>query len=154
MDAVLYHSPVGRLLINGDEKGIQEIIFEEKFREPVPEHSNHMLVLASEWLDLYFSGRKPEFTVPVNLQVTPYTCKVLREIGKIPYGETVTYGELAEKLNSSARAVGGAAGRNPVPLIIPCHRVIGSRGKLTGYGGGKERKKKLLEIEGIRFRTE
>ena len=128
------------------------------------------------WLDLYFSGRDPGFTPALSFgdNATPFRVLVWQELLKIPYGQTVTYGELARRIGAlpayaegsrtgqessrqnagqacpcrvSARAVGGAVGRNPISLIVPCHRVIGADGRLTGYAGGVERKRKLLEME-------
>ena len=107
-----------------------------------------------EWLDIYFSGRDPGFSPPLCLKGTDFQNKVWNILLKIPYGKTVTYGQIAEimvktgwMVKVSARAVGGAVGRNPVSIIVPCHRVIGADGSLTGYAGGVERKKKLLALE-------
>ena len=106
------------------------------------------------WLDLYFGGKEPDFTPAVSLRGTPFRTAVWQILQKIPYGKTMTYGQIAEKLARetgkpvSARAVGGAVGHNPVSLIIPCHRVIGADGSLTGYAGGTERKAALLRMEG------
>ena len=108
------------------------------------------------WLDAYFSGRPPERTPPLKLKGTPFQETVWEALRQIPYGETRTYGRLARLLAEqrgrpvSARAVGSAAGRNPVSLIVPCHRLIGADGSLTGYAGGRERKRKLLELEADR----
>ncbi len=113
------------------------------------------------WLELYFSGKDPGFTPPLSFHgtwATKFRKQVWRELLKIPYGRTVSYGELARRIQAlpeyakegrrvSARAVGGAVGRNPISLIVPCHRVIGVDGSLTGYAGGVERKQWLLETE-------
>lgn len=106
------------------------------------------------WLDLYFSGRAPDFTPPLLLKTTPFRETVLRLLLQVPYGATVTYGELARRVAAetgaakpSARAVGGAVGRNPIALIIPCHRVVGADGSLTGYAAGTEKKRRLLTLE-------
>ena len=108
------------------------------------------------WLDVYFGGRQPSFTPPCRiLDLTPFRQEVLNEMRNIPFGETVTYGEIAtvlarrhDRAKMSAQAVGGAVGWNPLCLIIPCHRVVGARGALTGYGGGMANKISLLALEG------
>lgn len=100
------------------------------------------------WLDLYFSGREPDFTPPLLLQGTMFQQRVWAELLTIPYGQAMTYGELARRLGvHSAQAVGGAVGRNPISIIVPCHRVVGSDGSLTGYAGGLDRKRALLQLE-------
>ena len=100
------------------------------------------------WLDIYFSGHIPDFTPPLSLKGTSFQQSVWKELFTIPYGQTVTYGELARRLGCrSAQAVGGAVGRNPISIIVPCHRVVGADGSLTGYAGGLDRKRALLELE-------
>ena len=99
------------------------------------------------WLDSYFGGYVPSLTPRLDLRGTPFQRKVWYAILDIPYGEVITYGELARRQNTSPRAIGGAIGRNPVSLIVPCHRVIGAGGRLTGYAGGLDRKVRLLELE-------
>ena len=108
------------------------------------------------WLDIYFSGKEPGFTPPINMKTTEFRKSVWKIMLNIPYGNTMTYGEIAEKLakdtgitRMSAQAVGGAVGHNSISLIIPCHRVVGANGNLTGYAGGIEKKMKLLEMESI-----
>lgn len=106
---------------------------------------------AVRWLDLYFDGGVPDFTPALRLAGTPFQRSVWRALQAIPYGQTRTYGALARELGLSpaaSRAVGGAVGRNPISLIVPCHRVIGADGSLTGYAGGVERKRWLLQKEG------
>lgn len=109
-----------------------------------------------KWLDLYFSGEEPNFTPKLKLEGTEFRRDVWKILLEIPYGETLTYKEIANKLMASgkyermsAQAVGGAVGHNPISIIIPCHRVVGTSGSLTGYAGGLARKVKLLELEGI-----
>ena len=108
---------------------------------------------AGRWLDVYFSGMIPDFTPPMRLQATPFQKAVCNILLSIPYGQTTTYGRIAEEIarqrggRMSAQAVGGAVGRNPIAIIIPCHRVVGSDGSLTGYAWGLERKSALLELE-------
>ena len=109
---------------------------------------------ARKWLKIYFSGNRPGFTPPLSLQGSPFRRAVWEKLLQIPYGKTATYGEIAHWLGEesgckvSARAVGNAVGHNPVSLIVPCHRVVGANGSLTGYAGGIERKSRLLELEG------
>jgi methylated-DNA-[protein]-cysteine S-methyltransferase len=104
---------------------------------------------ASFQLQEYFSGKRRHFDIPLRLQGTPFQLKVWHALMEIPIGSTVSYGELAGRINrkEAARAVGAAVGRNPVSVIVPCHRVIGSGGSLTGYAGGLERKRALLDLE-------
>lgn len=109
---------------------------------------------AVRWLEAYFSGRAPTFTPPLSLRGTPFCRAVWAALLEIPYGATASYGEIARRVartlgkeRVSARAVGGAVGRNPVSLIVPCHRVIGADGRLTGYAGGLDRKRRLLQME-------
>ena len=103
------------------------------------------------WLDLYFSGEKPDFTPSLAPQGTPFQQRVWEILLAIPYGKTMSYGDVARRFSSkmSAQAIGGAVGHNPIGIIIPCHRVIGADGSLTGYGGGLDRKRWLLELEGL-----
>ena len=109
-----------------------------------------------KWLDIYFSGNDPDFTPPLGIKTSAFRKSVWEIMLTIPYGKTMTYGEIAEKLANdlgtgrmSAQAVGGAVGHNSISLIIPCHRVVGKNGSLTGYAGGIEKKKALLEMEGV-----
>ncbi|MEU6169093.1 methylated-DNA--[protein]-cysteine S-methyltransferase [Streptomyces tanashiensis] len=118
---------------------------EETFGEPDPRPFGE----AIRQLDAYFSGELTEFDLPLNLIGTPFQLRVWEGLLRIPYGETRTYGELAEELGNpgASRAVGLANGKNPVSIIVPCHRVIGAGGSLTGYGGGLDRKQRLLAFE-------
>lgn len=109
----------------------------------------------SEWLDCYFSGKKPDFTPALQLNDTPFRIAIWKILQQIPYGEAVTYKDIAQEIarqkgisSMSAQAIGGAVGHNPISIIIPCHRVIGSNGNLTGYAGGLDRKINLLALEG------
>ncbi|MDD6262779.1 MAG: methylated-DNA--[protein]-cysteine S-methyltransferase [Clostridiales bacterium] len=107
------------------------------------------------WLDVYFSGREPDFLPPVRFFGSPFQVRVWELLERIPYGTTVTYGGIAEKIasetgkNTSARAVGRAVGQNPISIVVPCHRVVGANGSLTGYAGGLDRKRSLLALEGV-----
>ena len=115
--------------------------------------------MTSRWLDLYFSGNEPDFMPPLKMQGTDFRQAVWKILLDIPYGKTMTYGEIAARLARerglkamSAQAVGGAVGHNPISIIVPCHRVIGAAGKMVGYGGGLDRKIALLEMEGAKER--
>lgn len=111
---------------------------------------------ARRWLDVYFSGRKPDFTPPTAPAGTAFQQSVWKILRTIPYGQTVTYGAIARRIEQntgrriSAQAVGGAVGRNPISILIPCHRVVGTNGSLTGYAGGIDKKERLLRWEGAR----
>ena len=150
-----YTSPLGEILLAADERGLTGLWFEgQKYfaaglAEAV-EGETELIKAARRWLDTYFSGREPDFTPPLHMPGTPFRERVWAALLEIPYGETVTYGELAARLGSSPRAVGAAVGRNPVSLIVPCHRVLGADGSLTGYAGGVERKEYLLKLEGCK----
>ena len=100
------------------------------------------------WMDIFFSGHEPDFLPPLSLRGTPFQQRVWKELLTIPYGQTVTYGELARQVGCrSAQAIGGAVGRNPIAIIVPCHRVVGTNGSLTGYAAGLDRKRALLQLE-------
>ncbi len=148
-------SPLGEILLAADDIGLTGLWFsgQRHFARGLGEHTeaaNPALEAALRWLEVYFSGRVPDFTPPLHLTGTAFQLEVWGLLREIPYGKTVTYGELAGRLAKqpmSAQAVGGAVGRNPVSLIVPCHRVVGAGGSLTGYAGGVERKKWLLGLE-------
>lgn len=156
-----YQSPIGRMLLAADEVGLTGAWFEggKYFAAGLPagrrEGETEALVEARRWLDVYFSGREPGFTPPVHMIGTPFQMEVWGLLLRIPYGQTVTYGSLARAAahgraagKMSARAVGGAVGRNRLSIIIPCHRVVGADGSLTGYAGGIGKKMALLTLEG------
>lgn len=154
-------SPLGDLLVGVSEQGVAAIRF-----DPDPEHDLERLArlagprvlrsprsvdVARRELDEYFSGRRRSFDLPLDLRgLPPFTIAVLRELARVPYGETATYGELAARVGRprAARAVGTVMHRNRIPILLPCHRVVGSSGSLVGYAGGLERKVALLELEG------
>ena len=133
------------------DSGVRIIEFPE-FRQTTGERndSNPFLVETTRQLTAYFAGKLRIFTLPLDMQGTPFQMRVWDELQKIPYGETRSYQQIANAARAShaVRAVGAANGANPVPIVVPCHRVIGSNGKLTGYGGGLPLKKRLLELEG------
>jgi methylated-DNA-[protein]-cysteine S-methyltransferase len=146
-------SPIGPLLIAGDEVGIRHIGFPRGGRarraEPEWREDSAGLVQACRQLEAYFAGELTDFDLPLAPVTTPFQGKVLKALCKVPYGSTVSYGELARRVGNprASRAVGMANGRNPIPIIIPCHRVIGADGSLTGFGGGIAVKRHLLELE-------
>ena len=141
-------SPIGHLRIIANEAYITQIIFSEEFFKVdlIPEHIKICLLQLGE----YFKGERKIFTVPINPDGTEFQGRVWNQLEKIPYGKTISYLELARQLGDekAIRAVGTANGQNPIPIIIPCHRVIGADGKLTGYAGGLLKKQWLLEHEG------
>lgn len=153
MQYTYVNSPVGRLLIAGDEAGIRMIAFPKNgAAHPAPaggRESRRAFDPAIRQLEAYFSGELTEFDLPLAPKTTPFQGRVLAELVKVPFGTTVSYGELARRVGNpqAARAVGMANGRNPVPIIVPCHRVIGTNGELTGFGGGLEAKRWLLNME-------
>ena len=144
-------SPIGTLVLAGGEHGLGQILFEGQ-SNGVPSGcrlSDGELREATRQLRAYFAGELETFSIKLAPEGTPFQQKVWRELLEIPYGETISYGELARRIGNpnASRAVGLANGSNPIPIIIPCHRVIGSNGKLTGYGGGLPIKEKLLALE-------
>ena len=158
--AVAYPSPLGKLLLTADQTGLTGLWFDgQKYVRQDLEENNREAALpifeeAKRWLDIYFSGREPDFMPPLHLTGTPFQEAVWEILLTIPYGATTTYGDMAKQLaakrglpHMSAQAVGGAVGRNPLAIIVPCHRCVGSKGQLTGYAGGLDKKKALLALE-------
>lgn len=146
-------SPIGPLLLAGDEGGLRLVHFATGWRPKSPQRDwiedRAPFKEVIRQLDAYFEGKLKDFDLPLVLDGTEFQLLVWNNLRKIPYGETVSYGQLARRIGSpdAARAVGLANGSNPIPIIIPCHRVIGSNGDLTGFGGGLPTKKKLLALE-------
>jgi len=146
-------SPVGRLLVAGDDGGLRRILFPKGNRPDLLEshwvETRKPLEEAVLQLKAYFAGKLKIFSLDLCLDVTPFQKKVLTALQQIPYGETASYGEIAENIGNpmASRAVGQANARNPIPIIIPCHRVVGSNGTLTGFGGGVAVKQALLDLE-------
>lgn len=162
--SVIYDSPVGEIHIVSDEESVVgawlegQKYFQGSLKE-IPEKNEELPVLkkARQWMEDYFAGKRPEISaLPLKPQGSEFRQTVWKILCEIPYGKTTTYGVVAKeaaarmgKKSMSAQAVGGAVGHNPISIIIPCHRVIGSDGSLTGYAGGIEKKAKLLQHEGI-----
>ena len=143
----VYCSPLGDIVLTSDGSALTGLRFAEATNGE-PAQDIPPLADACRWLDLYFSGARPDFIPRLAPQGTPFQQSVWGELLAIPYGHTVSYGYIAQRLRCrSAQAVGGAVGRNPIALIIPCHRVIGSNGQLTGYAYGLDRKQWLLSHE-------
>ena len=155
-----YLSPLGGITLASDGNILTGLWFDGQkyFGSTLPAvHREQALPVFDEtvrWLDIYFSGKIPDFTPPLALSASPFRKMVWEILLTIPYGRTLTYGEIAAEVakrsgtsRMSAQAVGGAVGRNPISLIIPCHRVIGASGKLTGYAGGLDKKIRLLQME-------
>jgi len=146
-------SPVGALFLTSNGEAITELFMEKHKGGPKPigdwRRDDSLFREAADQLRAYFAGELTEFDLPLETGGAPFQQRVWAELRKIPYGSTISYGELARRIGApkAPRAVGAANGSNPISIIIPCHRLIGSNGKLTGYGGGIERKKFLLEFE-------
>ncbi len=151
-----FESPVGNLLLSGNEL-LESLHFPiGKTRiEPGKDwiYKEELFLQAINQLKAYFKGERTRFDLELNIQGTEFQKIVWKELVKIPYGETISYGQLAERIGNpkASRAVGMANGKNPISIIVPCHRVIGKNGSLTGFGGGLEVKKNLLEFEKSNF---
>ena len=156
-----YESPLGRMLLASDGAALTGLWFvgQKCYAAALDkQHEEKTLPVFEQtksWLDIYFSGKKPDFTPPLEPVGSEFRREVWELLLSIPYGRTVTYAELAAAIaerrslsHMSAQAVGGAVGHNPISIIIPCHRVVGSGGSLTGYAGGIDRKIRLLSLEG------
>lgn len=149
-------SPVGNLFIASTERGLCRISYTLEGQDEVLARSFGARVMrvpldeVRRELDEYFEGRRREFDLPIDLRVAPFHEAVLHELARVPYGHTDTYGALAAKVGKpkAARAVGTVMNRNPIPIVLPCHRIVGANGSLTGYGGGLHVKRALLELEG------
>ena len=145
-------TPIGVLSLEADETGLTAIHFPGRSAyKPESSNTSALLAEAKRELRAYFEGRLTAFSVPLNWRGTPFQDTVWRALMDIPYGETVSYGDIARAIGrpKSARPVGGAVGRNPLPIIVPCHRVIGSDQSLTGFSGGIDIKVALLKQEGL-----
>ena len=146
-------TPIGDLLLAGDDEALSLVSFPEGSRRQEPEpdwiYSEKPFAEARRQLTAYFDGTLKEFDLELRPNGTEFQLRVLEELQKIPYGTTTSYGDIAKRIGrpKAMRAVGAANGRNPIPIIIPCHRVIGSTGDLTGFGGGLDTKEALLRLE-------
>ena len=165
-----YKSPLGNIFLAADETGLTGIWFEGQKYFPlsistelkeaeIPEGKILLFKRAKEWLDIYFSGTQPDFSLPLHVTGSVFQKEVWNILCSIPYGQTMTYGDIAKQLaakrgipHMSAQAVGGAVGRNKIAILIPCHRVIGTNGSLTGYAGGIDKKEKLLALEQAKWK--
>ena len=146
-------TPIGDLLLAGDDGALCLVGFPEGSMRRDPEadwiYNEKPFAVARQQLTEYFAGERREFDLPLKLNGTEFQMSVLRALQQIPYGETTSYADIAERIGrpKAVRAVGAANGRNPIPIIVPCHRVIGSHGELTGFGGGLDTKEALLRLE-------
>lgn len=164
----IYNSPIGKLTIASNEKSIvglwldkQKYYMDVLKNRECQEKETEVIKLAEKWLDKYFHNEKPEVDeLPIEFIGSDFRKKVWKILAGIPYGKVITYGDIAKEIareiarekglaTMSAQAVGGAVGHNPISIIIPCHRVVGANGNLTGYAGGIKTKIKLLELEGV-----
>lgn len=146
-------TPIGTLLLTSDGEELTRVSMGPRERWPVEEQwlrDDRGLAEARRQLDAYFHGRRRTFDLPLRLEGTPFQRRIWEALREVPFGETVGYAELGRCAGraGAARAVGGAVGRNPLAIVVPCHRVVGSDGSLVGFGGGLERKRRLLEHEG------
>lgn len=157
-----YQSPVGNILLAADDTGLIGLWFEgQKYYARCLDKAHEekevpVLEAAKRWLDLYFSGKEPDISVPLHFIGTDFQKQVWEILCTIPYGRTTTYGDIAKCFaakkglpHMSAQAIGGAVGHNEISIIVPCHRVVGSDGSLTGYAGGVDKKRALLTLEGV-----
>lgn len=157
-----YSSPIGEILLASDGEKLTGLWFDgqrcfaDTLTEKPVEEKLPIFHETARWLDIYFNEKIPDFTPPLSLRATPFRREVWDILLSIPYGQTMTYGQIAHIIakrrglpRMSAQAVGGAVGHNPISIIIPCHRVIGAKGNLTGYAGGMEKKIRLLSLEKV-----
>lgn len=142
-------SPLGALLLSEDGTAIGSLRFLKAGEGmALPKPTEGLAKAAADWLRAYFAGQNPKMTLPLDPKGTAFQRRVWQAAGEIPAGETLSYGALARRIGcGSARAVGAALGKNPIWILIPCHRVVGADGALTGYAGGLDKKAALLEIE-------
>ena len=156
-----YTSSLGNIFLAADEEGLSGLWFEgqkyfaARLGDDLEERETQAIQAAREWLDEYFAGKEPAVEVPLHLEGTPFQAEVWEALRSIPYGQTITYGDIASRIakkrgldRMSSQAVGGAVGHNPISIIVPCHRVVGASGSLTGYAGGISKKIELLKLEG------
>lgn len=160
-----YDAPLGKMIMVSDGTDLTSLVFDRQkyYESEVPkdciEKSLPIFDETARWLDIYFGGSEPDFTPSISLKGSEFRKNVWDILLEIPYGEVTTYGDIAKQIakkrginRMSAQAVGGAVGHNPIAIIVPCHRVVGANGKLTGYAGGLEKKVELLKLEGIKIK--
>lgn len=154
-----YNSPIGDILLASDGEFLTGLWFvnqkyyAKNLNRDAKEKSLEIFDLTRKWLDSYFEENKPRFNIPIKFIGTDFQVAIWQSLLKIPYGEFVTYGDLARILNTSPRAVGTAVGKNPISIIVPCHRVVGKNNSLTGYAGGIDKKEYLLKLESTKTMT-
>ena len=155
-----YDSPLGKILLSAKDEKLTGLWFKDQkyfastLDKEYEEKDLEIFDQTIRWLDEYFAGKRPDFLPDISLKTTKFRKKVCEALAKIPYGRTVTYKQIGNMITEegkkiSYRAIGSAVGHNPISIIIPCHRVVGSDGSLTGYAGGLDRKEKLLKLEGV-----
>jgi len=156
MKYAIMESPIGTLTIAAEEDGLRFILFGTEYRAlnsrtQWQESVSGIVNATICQLKAYFEGKLTKFNLPLKPEGTSFQMEVWRELQNVPYGTVISYGELASRIGrpKASRAVGAANGSNPIPIVIPCHRVIGSNGKMTGYGGGVQIKEALLKLEGV-----
>lgn len=148
-----YDSPLGSILLASDGEVLTGLWFvnqkyyAKNLDNDALEKKLEIFDLTKKWLDLYFKGLNPDFNIPIKFYGTDFQNRVWQSLLDIPYGKTTTYGDLASILHTSARAIGTAVGKNPISVIVPCHRVVGKNNSLTGYAGGIDKKEYLLKLE-------
>ena len=152
-------SPLGTLCLVADDEGLREICFEHEQRPHADDHWQRdvaRLAPACRQLAEYFAGDRQQFELPLHPCGTPFQLAVWAELARIPFGAAISYADLARRIGkpTATRAVGAANGRNPIPIVVPCHRVIGADGSLTGYSGGLWIKQRLLALEGVATRDD
>ena len=149
MDLIIFDTPFGTMGLAAEDDAITQIYLPNQGIPRIAAHETPLLAEGKRQLAEYFAGKRKDFDLPLNAKGTAFREKVWAALRDIPYGETITYGQLAANIGQpkAVRAVGGANHHNPISIIIPCHRVIGADGSLTGYGGGMDLKEKLLELE-------
>lgn len=157
MYCTTYDSPLGPLELVASDAGLVAVLWPadspDRVKlgdEPIEQSGHPVLCAAADQLDEYFARKRSEFDLPLDLRGTDFQVEVWKSLATIPYGETASYGEQAKRVGrpKAARAIGAANGRNPVSVILPCHRVVGADGSLTGFAGGLDAKRFLLELEG------
>lgn len=155
MAFIRWNTPLGIVRVVTESGRICMLKFEQR-REDYPDRPDELCFLAKEQLNEYFAGQRRKFTLPLCPQGTPFQRNVWEVVKSVPYGQTRTYREIGLQIGcpTASRAVGAAVGKNPIWLLIPCHRIIGSDGSLTGYAGGLRRKESLLELERVGFLTQ